>query len=250
MSKGFTLVELTVVVFVVALLLGGILVPLSSQVEQRQFADARRQLEDIKEALVGYSVATGHLPCPDRAGGSGIGTPNDGQEDLTAGGFCESMEGNLPWVTLGVQATDPWGNRYRYRVTDDFASRAPAAIFDLPAQGDLQICATSACVATEMLSVAPSTLNSPVAVILSHGPNGWGAINSATNAPQLPSGCAAVTGCADISADEQANADDNAIFVSRDPSPPASTAGEFDDVVTWLSPHTLKARMVAAGKLP
>jgi len=29
-----------------------------------------------------------------------------------------------------------------------------------------------------------------------------------------------------------------------------STAGEFDDVVTWLGKYTLFNRMVAAGKLP
>jgi hypothetical protein len=29
-----------------------------------------------------------------------------------------------------------------------------------------------------------------------------------------------------------------------------STAGEFDDVVTWISKYALFSRMVAAGKLP
>jgi hypothetical protein len=47
---------------------------------------------------------------------------------------------------------------------------------------------------------------------------------------------------------ENANGDDN--FVSRDRSPSDSAAGEFDDIVLWLSPHVLKQRMVAAGRLP
>jgi prepilin-type N-terminal cleavage/methylation domain-containing protein len=258
---GFTLIELAVVVFVIALILGGILVPLSSQVEQRQIAEAQRQLEEIKEALIGFAIANRYLPCPDYTGaGPGI-TPNDGLEDVTGGGGCVLIanggaEGNLPWATLGVQATDPWGNRYRYRVTALFAQRTPAANFSLDTDGNLRFCTSSAC--TEMLSMATISKNSPIAMVLSHGPNGWGGINSETNALILPPGCAGVSGCAGIGGDEQANADATfttgapplRTFVSRAPSPSTSTAGQFDDIVTWLSPHILKNRMVAAGKLP
>jgi hypothetical protein len=38
--------------------------------------------------------------------------------------------------------------------------------------------------------------------------------------------------------------------VSRVPSLPGSTAGEFDDIVIWLGKYTLYNRMVAADKLP
>ena len=57
LPKGFTLVEMAVVVVVMALILGSILVPLSTQVEQRQVVDTQRVLEDIKEALIGYALA-------------------------------------------------------------------------------------------------------------------------------------------------------------------------------------------------
>ena len=84
---GFTLIEMAVVIFVMALILGSILVPLSTQVEQRQLADARRQLDEIKEALMGYASAqtAPHLPCPDKTAAAGAGTPNDGIEDVDAG---------------------------------------------------------------------------------------------------------------------------------------------------------------------
>jgi hypothetical protein len=39
-------------------------------------------------------------------------------------------------------------------------------------------------------------------------------------------------------------------FVSRVQTPVGSTAGEFDDIVSWLGRYTLFNSMVAAGKLP
>jgi prepilin-type N-terminal cleavage/methylation domain-containing protein len=242
-NRGFTLIELAVVVFVVTLILGGILVPLSSQVEQRQVAEAERQLEQIKEALLGYAVVNGHLPCPDKTAAIGltVNLPNDGQEDFDNNtGLCDpnpspstGAEGNIAWATLGIPATDPWGNRYRYRVSATFAQHPPAALFDLAKQGTLRLCTSNTCSA--VLSVSPPSTNSPVVVVLSHGPNGLGAMNRDTNAFQP----------APTSLDELANVNADDMFVSRPPS-----SGEFDDIVVWLSPHTLKNRMVAAGKLP
>ena len=256
-SRGFTLVEMAVVVVVMALILGSILVPLSTQVEQRQVVDTQRLLEDIKEALIGYALAqpTPYLPCPDKTSNvpPGDGTPNDGVEDVvvTPGptqGTCVSVEGNVPWATLGLGATDPWGNRYRYRVTQAFAQRLPAPTFGFNTTGDIVVCPTSGlCGAGQALTVLPGQLNSPVALVLSHGPNGLGAINGSTSAVNTkPPGASA------LGLDESANANGDATFVSKarvtddgsDPSP------EFDDIVVWLSPHTLKNRVVAAGKLP
>lgn len=242
--RGFTLVEMAVVVVLMALLVGSILVPLGTQVEQRRLAEAQRTLGDIREALIGYALAqtSAHLPCPD--------TDNDGIENRIAGsGACVAVEGNLPWVTLGVPSVDPWGWRYRYRVTAAFAQGPPGATFGLATTGDLQVCsATPAtppnCAAGQALTVVPPTLNSPVALVLSHGANGLGAVNPATGAQNFPAG-------RPLGADEADNADAaNGRFVDRAPRPAEAAGGEYDDVVMWLSPHVLKTRAVAAGKLP
>lgn len=239
-SRGFTLIEMAVALVVIALLLGSILVPLATQVEQRQIGDTQKILEEIKESLVGFALAHGYLPCPDKtAGGS---TPpndvaNDGNEDFNADGTCITAEGNVPWATLGVPGTDPWGNRFRYRVDTDFARRPPGTTFNLATGADLRVCTTAACTASLTSS---TTGNGAAAVILSHGRNGLGAIHSLTNAANP----------APASADELENANGNASFVSRVVTAAGSTAGEFDDIVSWLSKYTLFNRMVAAGKLP
>ena len=249
-TAGFTLIEMAVVIFVMALILGSILIPLSTQVEQRQTTDALRQLEEIKEALIGFALAQPavRLPCPDTTVATGTGTPNDGIEDVDAGGTCVREEGNVPWVSLGLPAIDPWGNRYRYRVSPAFAQTTSPFSFATP--GTLRVCSASTCAAGEAVTEVPPSLNAVVAVLLSHGPNGWGAINAGTNALLLPPGCTSAVGCAAMSNNEIGNADNTIAFVSRAPSPSNSAVGAFDDIVIWLSPHVLKQRLVAAGKLP
>jgi len=261
-QRGFTLVELAVVIVIIALVIGSILVPLGTQVEQRRIAEAQKQLEEIKEALVGYALAqtAPFLPCPDRANGATttglngvINSANDGIEDVATTGACEDREGNLPWATLGIASADPWGNRYRYRPSAEFAQRPPAASFGLATQSGaapngVVVCATAAC--TSLLTVTLPSANAPVAVILSHGPNGFGAVNAETAVPSVTP----LMRENPVSNDEIENASGfgpaaAGVFVSRAPSPRDAAAGEFDDIVTWLSPHTLRNRMVAAGRL-
>jgi prepilin-type N-terminal cleavage/methylation domain-containing protein len=233
---GFTLIEIAIVLFVIALLVGSMLVPLATQVEQRKISETQKLLDEIRQALLGYALANGYLPCPDKTTAAGAGTANDGQEDVNAG-TCVAQEGNLPWVTLGVTGYDSWGNRYRYRVHPSFSQRAPAALFTLSTTSNLQVCADQGC----GTSLTAGT-DGPPAVVLSHGKNGYGAINSITNTANP----------APTSLDELANTDGTAdtIYVSHAQTDVGSTAGEFDDIVVWLSREVLLNRMVAAGRLP
>jgi len=63
-SKGFSLVELAVAVAIIALLLAGALIPLSTQIDVRNSADTQRGMESIRDAIVGFAQANGRLPCP------------------------------------------------------------------------------------------------------------------------------------------------------------------------------------------
>lgn len=235
-EPGFTLIELAVVVFLITLLLGSLLVPLRTQVQQRQISETTKQLEEYKETLIGFALQNGYLPCADKTGGGGAGTANDGVEDFdTATGLCTTAEGNLPWVTLGIANSDVWGNRFRYRVTGEFSQRSPLARFTLASAGNNIVCTTAAsCTGAAVLT------NSAPVVITSHGRNGFGAFNTSTgNQNPLPA-----------SNDELENTDGDATFVSRPASETGAVAGEFDDIVAWLSSGLLFSRMVAGGQLP
>lgn len=235
---GFTIVELAVVLFIVTLVLGSILVPLGTQVEQRQISDTQKTLEEIREALIGFAAANGYLPCPDRQTG---GSANDGVEDVLSSGQCAVITGtapnalaagNLPWVTLGLGQQDIWGNRIRYTVLEAYARRPPATVFGLGSVGGLRVCAATTCPGATALTT------SAVAVIISHGKNGASAINAATNLPN-----AAAT-----SPDEVDNANNDRDAVSRTHSNVSGAV--FDDIVVWLPQYILNSRMLAAGKLP
>ncbi len=232
--RGFTLVELAVAIFIIALLLGSILVPLATQIEQRQVNETQKTLDEIRDALMGFASANGYLPCPDLQVGA---SANDGAEDRVAG-ICSAnvgggrAAGNLPWATLGIANQDVWGNRFRYTVMSAFAQSAPATVFGASTASDLRVCPSAACTGgTELVTDA-------VAVVISHGKNGLGAISAATNAANM----------APVATDELENTDNDRDAVSRIQSNVEATA--FDDIVVWLPRYILLNRLYATGRLP
>ena len=115
-QNGFTLVELTIVLVIVALLIGGMLLPLSTQRDLQNTREAQRQLSEIKDALLGYTVITGHLPCPMPVTVIALADAGYGMAPATC---AAGAEGILPWKTLGVLEVDPWGTP-RTASTDSF----------------------------------------------------------------------------------------------------------------------------------
>lgn len=118
-SKGFSLVELAVALAIIALLLAGALIPLSTQIDVRNVTDTQRSMESIREAITGFAQANGRLPCP-AAGNLAAGAAGAGTEQFTAPS-CTALMGVVPWATLGVSETDAWGRRFSYRVSPAFA---------------------------------------------------------------------------------------------------------------------------------
>lgn len=212
-TRGFTLTEMAVVLVIVALLIGGMILPLSAQQDMRYVAETQKQLADISEALYGYAAshAAGdgrpYLPCPD--------TDGNGTENRT-GAVCTNQEGSLPWADLGLARQDVWGNTFRYRVAAVFSNSTTG--FTLMSTGDLRVCTTATCAMT-------LGINLP-AVILSPGKNGAGTTTDA---------------------DELENLDGDTDFVQRNLS---GNATGYDDLVVWLPPSLLLQRMVSAGRLP
>ena len=234
-SRGFTLVELAISIFIIALLLGSILVPLATQVEQRQIGETQKKLEEIRDALLGFAATNSYLPCPD--------TDNDGNENIDiVTGKCLTVTpgiaaGNLPWNTLGLMTNaDAWGNRFRYVINDRYGWRlAPlpgSPLVTLSGGGtDIRICPAAGCAGAG---------TAVVAAVVSMGKNGYGATNSQTG----------VANPAPASVDEQENVDTDREIVNRTISALGATAGEFDDIVISISQFVLFNRMITAGKLP
>lgn len=223
-SYGFTLVELAIVLIIVALLSGGLMMTVSSQIDQRNYNDTQQQLQDIRDALLGYAAShpaldgKPHLPCPD--------TDGDGFENRT-GNLCTSNDGQLPWNDLALGNQDAWGNRFRYHVELPFARNDIG--FTLSTSATPRVCDQAACTST-LATQLP-------AIVVSHGKNGLGGVTAGNVANPLPA-----------SADETENTDGDRDFVSHTPTP--AGVNEFDDLVIWISPNILYNRMIAAGRLP
>ena len=64
LAKGFSLVEIAVVLVIISVLATIVAVPLATQIEQRRVEETRKQIEVAKEALFGFAMANGRLPCP------------------------------------------------------------------------------------------------------------------------------------------------------------------------------------------
>lgn len=250
-SRGFTLTEMAIVLLIVSFLIGGLLIPFGAQNDAKYYSETEQSLATIQEALLGFAIANGRLPCPALAT-TATGTAGAGEEATNglAGSSlaCTNVAGVLPWVTLGVTETDAWGRRYSYRVTTEFARGATgqtafnagcdptsdpqSAAFALCSEGNMEVLSTSG-------SSSKVAIDIP-AVIISHGKNGNGAYTNE-----------GIQRTVSADADETENelttngtATANTDFVSK------AHTDSFDDVLTWIPPGVLFSRMVAAGKLP
>lgn len=221
-AAGFSLIELAVVLAILALLSSGLIQGLASQRNYAGQRDAQLQLNSAIDTLLAFAMLNGRLPCPAKAT-LPSSDPAAGREDCAlAGGH-----GVLPWVTLGLAESDPWGRRLSYYAQPQFTAAVPPeahAAFALETPGNARI--------REVLSAGHDIAAELPAVIVSHGPRGGGAYLA--DGRQLEGG----------SSEENENADADLNYIAHPPTP------EFDDQVAWIIPSLLKSRLVAVGKLP
>lgn len=269
--KGFTLVELAIVLMIVGLLLGGLIVPITAQMDMQAFRKTNASLEEIKDSLIGYSIINGRLPCPATVASNGLESFCPSATGTCAGtettvvqthGNCSSqvnsvISGFLPAATLGISpqdtqgfAVDGWGgntiNRIRYAVspktagTQTFPFTASngmknAGVSNLASQTLLYVCGTktagTAPLATCTTAGAVQLANNAVFVIYSVGKN---AATGGTGTDEA----------VNPNPNSPNNNNDDVVFISQDQT------STFDDVLLWVSSPMLISRMVSAGALP
>ena len=212
-QAGFTLIEMAIVMLIIGLLLGGLLMPLSEQVNHERYRETEKQLNSVREALMGFALDQQRLPCPDTTG--------DGVEDSP----CADVEGSVPWLTLGVGRLDGWQRPLRYRVDANFYASIPD-----PAN------TTSGLAIQQQDGTALTAANpdAPVAIVFSCGRDGLANDENDAAGADLPN-CANPGGV-------------NALYIQDAPND--DPANRFDDLLIWLSKNTLLNRLVSAGKWP
>jgi len=270
-AAGFSLIELAVVFTIVALLLGSLMYTLSAQMEQRDFEDTRRRIEQARELVLSFAIVNGRLPCPARSNSAGVEVRNavtgeckDGAnvEDYyggTGGALGVGVTGGLlPAATIGFQpvdnagfALDVWQNRIRYAVAKSVAAGTCAGVVTNPhfvnaanmkangiacQPGDLLLCRSATGIPAPPAATcgggANQIMSQSLVVAIVYSTGKNGATSGGTGA------------------DEAVNLNGDPIFVSHPPAPLGAANGEFDDQFTWITVGELYGRLIAAGQLP
>lgn len=121
-QSGFSLVEMSIVLIIVGALAGSLVTPMRDTIMHAKRSSAKQQLIVLREAMHGYLIAHGRVPCPISLNADKVG----GSEQATKTQPCNIFDGGFPAVELGVLGErsstglllDPWGNPIRYAVTD------------------------------------------------------------------------------------------------------------------------------------
>lgn len=102
LTRGFTLLELLVVILIIGLLTGIVGPRLVTQISRSEVTTARAQMDALAKALQAYRIDAGHYP-PTAEGLRAL-VQQPGGEARWRGPY---LEGDVP--------VDPWGSTYQYK---------------------------------------------------------------------------------------------------------------------------------------
>ncbi|HEU0306127.1 MAG TPA: hypothetical protein VFR30_04070, partial [Lysobacter sp.] len=176
----------------------------------------------------------------------------DGLENRTTAGdpttACSAAYGILPYVTLGLArdtVRDGWGNFFSYHVSNTNVTLTGngswGANTDWTRSAWFRPGNTGLITVNDRngATVTPIAAN-VVAVVVSHGRNGFGAYTVAGTRNTLPT----------AGTDEESNTNGNTTYFRREPTTSdAATGGPFDDQVLVLSPNDLLESLFRDGSL-
>ena len=243
---GFSLVEITVVLFILGLILAGTITPLSLSIDQAQRNDAEKRIDSVETAILGFTLTNQRLPCPDCPTGTGVaactGNENDGIEDISAGqcilGTTNAIAGNIPWVSLGINGRDSWGRVIQYAVDAEYADTTAdttnklAGCTNPVTTNSFSLCSQAVITINDAGATCVGTPNAVAQsipyIVFSHGQEESDATSTLCN--------------------ELENVNGNNNFVSRDYT--EDNTLYFDDLIFWGSPFILNSQMVKAELLP
>jgi len=257
LQKGFTLIEIAIVLLIVAILLGYSVAMLPKQQELKQYRHAESEMNSILEHLIAFAQVNGRLPCPDTSTDTEAPANSvDGEEDQLndPNDGCEAYFGFLPARTLGINGKynddgvliDPWGWGYGYAVSNVNAGGGGDTNPDLVTGNgirnegmatvlpDLQICDDSQTAGTHVNCAATTggnlVIDNVAAVVISQGKD------NSLAAPMSP--------IQEENTDDFDDGTNDKVYIF------SPRRDDYDDLVKWIPRNLLFSRMLDAGQLP
>lgn len=190
-KSAFSLIELSIVVIILGLMIGGIMAAMTQEARRTKQAALKMKMEAIDQALSAFVKKNGRLPCPadgtylvtvanfgvaaatpctTGATYNGSGNRTADSTPPTANFFISNTAGGVvPVRSLGLPdeyAFDPWGGRFTYAVDSRFTATSAFTTYS-------QVDTTGAIRVND--NAGNARLTNAIAIVLSHGENGHGA---------------------------------------------------------------------------
>ena len=226
-NRGFTLIEVSLVLLIVALTLSSLLFPLGTKLEQKSIDESKIKIKELKRSVLNFVMSNYRLPCPD--------IDFDGREDLS-GTNCTNVNGSIPYVTLrSPHSQDPWGQLFAYRVSAQLADTNNInACGVAPPNVSIAVCSADPAFAEGEINVfSYDDLGAPqpaaigvAAIILSTGRN------------------TGATGDAQVE-----NMDNDTDFAKTNYGG-TNASVPFNDIVAWIAVNELIAELIHSEVLP
>ena len=243
---GFSLVEISIVLVVVATMLAGVLPAITESQKTNATSETAERMEAIEQALLTFRSGNGRIPCP-ASNTASVTNTNFGREAATPG-TCTggtpaanysgggAVAGGVPVKALGLPdeyAFDGWGRRIDYHVTTALTATGTFAT-------------TTAGVLNIRDSADTNRTTTAAFALVSHGPNGHGGFTrggtrynfSTTNDRE----------------EENCDCDSSAAYTAFDlilyqymATPNSNVLESFDDVVRYMSRSQLDLVAGAGG---
>lgn len=206
-QAGFSVVELSVVLTIMALIVSTSMFVGASRIEAVRVSTTQERMDFIFRAIQSYVDQYGYVPCPannrlsvtDNNFGDGEGSGGDVStvpivtSDCTAAGTSidgstNIMAGLLPTQQLGISpalAFDGWNRRFTYMVDADFtytSESSGAGWVSVLDEGEIQVRYANE-------ASLPIITSEAVVALVSHGNNGHGARTNKEGTAVVNSAC-------------------------------------------------------------